>query len=319
MSFESSLEHLDKGKIALIGAGAIGSFYGGLLAKAGYDVNFLMRKDYEIVKERGLIIEWGKEKTFQLYPVKVYTNTNQIGPCKWVIISLKTSANDILFELLPPLLSSETVLVCFQNGIENEKWLYENFGPRTIIGGILFVCINRTGPGKVTNFGFGKVELGQYNALPGKELKDFATMLRTAGIETEIVNSLEEARWKKLVWNIPFNGLSVAAGGVDVAVILEKPELALAARELMQEIIKTAKAFGFSITNDFIEMQLLRTKKMGHYKPSSLFDFLEHKPLEVEAIWGRPLKKAREKGLELPRLQLLYAILDSLNSLSSRN
>ncbi|QSR88211.1 2-dehydropantoate 2-reductase [Methylacidiphilum caldifontis] len=306
-----SINH--KEKIAVIGAGAIGLFYGGLLAKSGYNVHFLMRKDLDLVKERGLIIEWGKE-TFHLYPVQAFSSTPQIGPCKWVIIALKSSANDVLLELLPPLLSPETVLVCFQNGIDNEKWLYENFGPRVVIGGILFVCINRTGPGKVTNFGFGKVELGQFNSLPGKEVNEFESMLRNAGIETEKVNSLEEARWKKLVWNIPFNGLSVAAGGIDVAEILARPELERATRELMEEIINAARAMGYAINHDFIELQLTKTRKMGNYKPSSLFDYFEKRPLEIEAIWGRPLKKAREKGINLPKLQLLYALLDSLNS-----
>lgn len=299
-------------KIAVVGAGAIGLFYGGLLAKAGYDVHFLMRKDLDWVKQKGLIIEWREEK-FQLYPLQVFSSTQQIGPCKWVIISLKASANDALLELLPPLLTPQTVLVCFQNGIDNEKWLYDNFGPRTVIGGILFVCINRTGPGKVTNFGFGKVQLGQYNALAGKEVKELEFMLRSAGIETEIVSSLEEARWKKLVWNIPFNGLAVAAGGIDVAEILDHPELERATRELMEEIIRAAKAMGYCISKDFIELQIEVTRKMGRYKPSSLVDYFEKKPLEIEAIWGKPLKKARAKGIHLPKLQLLYAILDSLN------
>jgi 2-dehydropantoate 2-reductase len=116
-------------------------------------------------------------------------------------------------------------------------------------------------------------------------------------------------QWKKLVWNVPFNGLSIVAGEISTDVIVSDEGLSRLARGLMEEIIAVAAAIGMEIESDFIDEQFALTRSMGEYKPSSLVDYLAGRTVEVGAIWGEPLRLGIEAGLDLPKLETLYRLL----------
>jgi ketopantoate reductase len=120
-------------------------------------------------------------------------------------------------------------------------------------------------------------------------------------------------RWRKLVWNIPFNGLSVTAGGVDTAEILADDNLRAKALALMDEVIAGANKCGHFLPSAEALAQMKRTEEMGKYKPSTLVDFESGKPLEIEAIWGEPLRRANAAGAKMPRLESLYFQLKELD------
>src|SRR5205823_5994996 len=112
------------------------------------------------------------------------------------------------------------------------------------------------------------------------------------GVESEVVENLALERWRKLVWNIPFNGLSILAGGVDTATILADENLRRVTLELMNEVIVGANKCGYKLEATVIDEQIELTETMGAYKPSTLLDFEAGKPLEIKAIWGEPLRQA---------------------------
>src|SRR4051812_43019949 len=114
-------------RIAVVGAGAIGCYYGGKLAAGGHDVHFLMRSGLEEVRHRGLHLI-GPKEDLRLPSVNCYSSTKEIGPCDLVLIALKTTANESLPDLIPPLLHERTMLMTLQNGFGNEDFLAGHFG-----------------------------------------------------------------------------------------------------------------------------------------------------------------------------------------------
>ena len=294
-----------KRRIAIIGSGAVGCYYGGRLAQHGNDVHFLMRSDYEQVKQHGLKIR-SPLGDFTLPQVNCHRSTAEIGECDLVIIAMKATANEALLELLPPLLHKKSMILTLQNGLGSDDFLARHFGSVHVLGGLCFVCINRIAPGVIHHLAQGQIALGEHSGSPQVRTEALAMEFRRCGIECKVEPSLITARWKKLVWNIPFNGLSIAAGGKDTAAILADPILERRVRDLMREIIETAGRLGHAIPLALIDDMIERTRTMSAYKPSSLIDFLAGSEVELEAIWGEPVRQAKAAGIEMPQVERLY-------------
>jgi 2-dehydropantoate 2-reductase len=296
--------------IAVVGSGALGSYYGAKLARQGADVRFLMRADLDAVRRDGLRIrEQGAEWTV---PAQAFGSTAEIGPVDLVVIGLKTTANADLDTLIPPLLHEGTLLLTLQNGLGNDEYLAERWGAERVLGGLCFVCLNRVAAGVVEHYGHGTLSLGEFGRAPMERTRAIGAMFSTAGVETHVVENLITERWRKLVWNIPFNGLSIAAGGRTCDLLLADPGMKAQLHGLMLETISAADALGHAIPVDFADYQISRTWSMGAYKPSSMIDWQLGRAVEVESIWGEPWRQGAKAGVHLPRLELLYHLLRSL-------
>lgn len=302
----------ERPRIAIIGSGAMGCYYGARMAQHGHDVNFLMRSDLEHVREHGLTIR-SCAGDFSLPEVQTFGNTREIGPCDLVFVALKTTANDSLTELLPPLLHPGTVLVTLQNGLGNEDRLADLHRADQVLGGVCFVCINRTGPGVIDHISDGDVALGEFAGAPLERTHAICALLNECEIPSRVEDSLAVVRWKKLVWNIPFNGLAIAGGGITTADILGDPALAARARVLADEAVAAAAALGHPLPEGWADYQISRTPPMGPYRPSSMIDFVEGRPVEVDAIWGEPVRQAKAAGAKIPEMERLHQeILDAI-------
>src|SRR5207244_8840556 len=218
-----------------------------------------------------------------------------------------------LVDLIPPLLHQETMLLTLQNGLGNEEFLAEHFGPERVLGGLCFIALKRISSVQVERFAHGDVVIGEHVRAPQPRAHQVAAEFQRAGIKCEVTDNLARERWRKLVWNIPFNGLSILAGGIDTAAILNNENLRHTTLELMEETIVGANKCGYPLERAASREQIRRTETMGAYKPSTLLDFEAGKPLEIEAIWGEPLRRAAAAGAQMPRLQMLYSILQSLD------
>lgn len=305
-------------RIAIVGSGAVGCYYGGRLAQAGFDVCFLMRGDLGYVRENGLEIR-SVDGDFVLPKVSCQGDTASMGPCDLVIIALKTTDNDLLPELLPPLLHGETRMLTLQNGLGNEEFLARHFGAERILGAVCFVCINRTAPGIIEHLGEGEIRMGRYLGGPDADTRRVHDLFVRSGIRCTLSEDLDRERWWKLVWNIPFNGLGIAAGGIDVATILADPGLEALARDLMGEVIAAARASGHNLPDDLVERQMALTAGMGAYHPSSVLDHLAGRPVEVESIWGKAFQQGRAAGAEVVRLEMLYHLLRRFDASGRRH
>ena len=289
-------------KIAVVGSGAVGGYYGAKIAQK-HDVSFLMRRDLEAVRENGLKIE-SCDGDFHLPDARAFGSTEEIGPVDLVLIAVKTTSNEVIPTLIPPLLESDTILLTLQNGLGNEEYLNHLFPDQPLMGGLCFVCINRGEPGTIQHLAHGKVEMGEYTNSGVAE--SILKLFQESDIHTQLLSDLGLARWRKLVWNVPFNGLSIAGGGIDTQKILSDPNLFERTTRLMHEIISSAASHGFEIKANFVDTNIERTRSMGPYQPSSLVDFLAGREVEVESIWGEPLRRSQAKGVATPELEKLY-------------
>jgi 2-dehydropantoate 2-reductase len=290
--------------VAVVGSGAIGLYYGGRLAAAGEEVKFLLRSDFDTISQEGLKVE-SVHGYFSLGEVDAYRSAEEIGPVDLVIVAWKATANHQLAKVLPPLLHADTQVLTLQNGLGNCEMLADIAGPKNVLGGLCFVCINRISPGLVSHTAGGRVTLGEWRPDGRGRVAELEKRFKAAGIQGVAVDNLEKSQWEKLVWNIPFNGLSVAECGVTTDVLLSSPQMETELRDLMIEVITAARALGLDLGDDLIDFNIERTRPMGPYRTSSMIDFVEGREVEVAPIWEEPLRRAKDAGVAMPHLEKL--------------
>ncbi|MEO0054991.1 MAG: hypothetical protein RLZZ50_938 [Verrucomicrobiota bacterium] len=293
--------------IAVVGAGALGLYYGGRMVRAGREVRFLARGDLATLCDRGISLTYGGER-HETGPVSAFSAPQEIGPVDLVVIALKATANDELARLLPPLLGPDTAVVNLQNGLGVDEAVAAIAGPERTLGALCFVAVNRLSPGEAICAEQGYVELGEFACSVGPRTHAVAEVFAAAGARIRVRDSLLAARWHKLVWNVPFNGLSVALGGVTSDETLRDPVNEARVWALVREVQAIARAEGVAIADEFLQDQIGRTKSM-RYKPSTLLDWQAGRPFELDPIWGEPLRRARRHGVAVPELERLHAEL----------
>ncbi len=301
-------------KIAVIGSGGVGCFYGTRLMRAGHDVHFHMRSDCQAVRENGLAVI-SPDGDFR-GPVNVCADPAEIGHADLVLCSLKATGLGAANALVAPCVGPGTRILALMNGLGVEQPLADRFGPERVLGGMAFVCINRIAPGVVRHFAYGRLSMGHF--LDTRAIaEEIADLFREVGIEVAVPASLNQARWEKLAWNIPFSTLCVTAGGVSTRRILDDEGLRGICRALMVETIEAGNANGCRIDPEpLIDKMFTNTATMGHYRPSMLIDYEQRRPLEVDPILGEPVRRAHAAGLAVPHLTMnhrLLAMLDRLN------
>jgi 2-dehydropantoate 2-reductase len=300
-------------RIGIVGSGAIGSYYGAKLAHGGSDVHFLVRGDLSKLHREGIFVR-GKGENFRVAKINCYDSTKEMVPCDLVLVAVKATSNGDLVDLVPPLLHKETMLLTMQNGLGNEEFLAEHFGAERVLGGLCFICLNRVSRTEIERYDYGHIVLGEYGRGPQPRTHAIAEEFKRAGVTCRVTDDLLLERWSKLVWNIPFNGLSILSGGLDTAAIPTHEPLHRLTLELMQEVIAAANKCGYALAAETAEEHIRRTETMGAYKPSTLLDWEAGRPLEIESIWGEPLRRASAAGAETPRLETLYALLKGLEA-----
>lgn len=313
-------------RYAIIGTGAIGGYYGARLQQSGCDVHFLLRSDYVHVNKSGLVVE-SVDGDMMLPQVNAYNNPAAMPPMDVVVIALKTTQNNHLKRLMPPLNDGAVVLV-LQNGLGIETEIAQLVSPEHIMGGLCFVCSNKVGPGHIRHLDYGKIQLGAYSATNQPRsltpaMLEIATDLRDANIAIDVTEDLFMARWRKLVWNVPYNGLSVVLDATTEELMADSGVKAQILT-LMTEVIATANTWADHLSKapgstrqiplTWSTSMLVATTRMKPYRTSMKIDFDEGRPLEVEAILGNPVRAAAELGVAVPEMQTLYEQVRKLSN-----
>lgn len=301
-------------KIAVVGAGAVGGWYGGLLALVGHEVHVVSRSDHAVLQGAGLVLRDRQSERVVRFR-SAAAETGAIGPCDLIVIAAKATANPTLPDLVQPLLGPATLLLTLQNGMGNVEAFSGLLPSDRIVAGLCFVCINRIAPGVVSNTHAGYVRMAAAVGPVNPAVNTCVDLFRAAGVDCRAEDSLEAVLWKKLCWNIPFNGLAIAAGGLTTDRIVADPALKARARRLMEEVRAAAALRGHVISDQHIQTQFDVTEGMGAYRPSSLIDYQEGREVEVEGIWGEPLRRGLAVGAKMPELaQLKGEIEERLRS-----
>ena len=293
-------------KYGVIGVGAIGGYYGSKLAHGGKEVHFLSHSDYHFVREHGMQVD-SCDGSFHLDHINVYQYSADMPKCDVVIVGLKTTNNHLLPELLAPLLHAKTVVILIQNGIGVEADVQEMFPDTALVAGLAFICSAKTEPGRVNHQCYGSINLGNYSC-PDDRFHEILQDLQDAGIQAGEVPYLE-ARWKKAVWNMPFNGMTVALN-TSTDKLLKNPATRQLIYDQMMEVIGAANALGVeALTPEFADKMIQMTDEMVPYSPSMKLDYDFHRPMEIEYLYTRPIAEAQKVGFEMPKLAMLEAEL----------
>jgi 2-dehydropantoate 2-reductase len=313
-------EHHHKRRYAVVGVGAIGGYYGARLGAAGHEVHVVARSDADHLRRHGLTVESvAGDVALPAGSFGVHTDPAAVPPVDVVLLATKTTLPaETTAGLVGPLAGPGTIIVALQNGLGVEAVLADAAPGATVLGGMCFVCTNKVGPGHVRHLDFGTVTLGEHTAdgraagvTPAVEA--VAADLEGAGVPANRLGDLAGGRWRKLVWNIPYNGLSVVLGaGTDE--LMADPGVRDLVRALMGEVIDGAGACGHTIGAAFADEMLASTARMKPYATSMKLDADAGRPLEVGAIYEAPLAAAAAAGAAMPRVVMLAAQLRFLSA-----
>jgi 2-dehydropantoate 2-reductase len=264
---------------AILGTGALGGYYGACLQKAGLNVHFLLHSDYEYVSKHGLVVE-SKYGDFTLPNVQAYQEASKMPPCDVVIIALKTTQNHLLPSMLPHVLKDNGVVLVLQNGLGVEDEVAKIVGSERVMGGLCFLCSNKVAPGHIRHLDYGQIKIGEYatNYQPAgitNRMQQIGDDFERAGIKMELAEDLLLARWQKLVWNIPYNGLSVVLDA-RTDELMSNLHTRKLVEELMWEVVAGAKSCDRTIPQTFVETMLNYTDKMKPYRTSMKIDYDEN-------------------------------------------
>ena len=296
-------------RILVVGTGAIGGFYGGKLAQAGGRVTTLCRSDYELVKSKGITVT-STLGDFHFTPEKVIRDLGEYGPPPdYILVGLKVLPEIDTAAIIKEVVGAETAIVLLQNGVEIEEPVARAFPDNEIISGLAFICATRTSPGHIDHTDFGRVVIGRYPASKSVKVEELARLFSEAGLKCEVTEDAVTARWRKLVWNAPFNPISVLAGGADTKTMVENHESVELARKVMEEVCKIAEAVGHPLPPGVVRENIEGTRRMSPYKSSMLVDFEAGRPMEVEAILGNGIRAAKRHNLAVPHMESLYGLL----------
>ncbi len=298
-------------RYAVIGTGAIGGYYGGRLAQSGQEVHFLLHSDYEYVRDHGLRVD-SCNGSFHLKQVNAYCHAEDMPQVDVVLVCLKTIRNNKLKELLPPLLKDDTLVLLIQNGIGVEQDVQAMFPQAQLVAGLAFICSSKMGPGFISHQCYGSINLGNYSCRDEQRVKQLRAEMEAAGIR---VGEMEyhQARWKKAVWNMPFNGMTVALH-TQTDLLLKNPATRQLIRDMMMEVVGAARQLGVKgVDEAFVEKMIKMTDEMTPYSPSMRLDYDYHRKMEIHYIYTRPIEIAREAGFRMPKLEMLEAELRFLS------
>lgn len=299
-------------RYAVIGTGAVGGYYGGRLANAGHDVHFLLHSDYDYIKQNGLQVD-SCNGSFHLDSPNIYRSTADMPKADVVIVALKTTRNQLLKEQLPPLLHSETLVLLIQNGIGPEPELQQWFPNLYIAAGLAFICSAKTEPGRVNHQCYGNINIGNYSCKNTEIIDCLMSDFIQSGINAALVE-YHEARWKKAVWNMPFNGMTVVMNAQTDKLLAQPDTLSLIRRQML-EVIGAAQALGVkNIDATFADKMIENTIKMVPYSPSMKLDYEYHRPMEIDFLYTNAIKAAHSVGYAMPCLEMLEAQLRFIDS-----
>jgi 2-dehydropantoate 2-reductase len=294
-------------KILIVGAGAIGSFYGALLARNGQQVSMVVRSDYDIVKTNGIHIESTLGRwNFKPHHV-IKTAADYPEQADFIVLCTKVTNQIDRVELIRAAVNANTVIVLIQNGIDIEQTIAQAFPNNLLISGLAFTCITRIKPAHIEHIAYGRLAFGDYPHGISDQTTEFAAMFNDSGIESVTTKNIVAARWKKTVWNAAFNPISVLSNGLDTQTVLNTQESYV--RAIMSEVTMIAKAVGHPLRDDIVELNIDNTRTMPPYKTSMLIDFEHNRTMETEAILGNAVRAGQSAGVSTPYLSSLYALM----------
>jgi len=297
-------------RVLIIGAGAIGAFYGGVLARAGCEVSVVARSDFGVIAAEGFRIE-SRIGDLSFRPAQVLRASAEYrGEADYVLVALKLVPGIDRVALLAPALARQSTVVLVQNGIGIEDEIAAAFPEHELLSGVAYAAVSREAPGRVRHHSqYTRLVLGRYPRGASSAAERLLALLEQGGTHCAWTDDIVGARWQKCAWNTVFNPISALGGGLGTKDILSGDDQVAFVRAAIGEVCAIAAADGHPLAPDTPEQQIAGTLRMPNYVSSMGQDRLAGRPMETEALIGNAVRIARRLGVDAPRLEALYALL----------
>lgn len=303
-------------KILNIACGAVGAYCSGRLAQNGAKVAVTVRSNIDEIKRNGFEIS-SIAGDFTFMPEQVLASGKEyIDDADYIFITSKVLPSANVVALLDGVVKKDTVIVLIQNGLSVEEDIAKAYPDNEILSCVAYIGINRTTGSKIIHKGGGQLRIGKFGGGDSLAAQKLCEAFKSAKIDTIYTCDIAFERWKKLLWNITFNAISVAAGGLKTNEICDRGLLENLGRSLMEEIVNVANSVNVALSFDMIDEMITFTRNFPPYKTSMLIDYECKRPLEVEAIVGEVVRLGKANKIAVPHLETMYALLTSLDKIN---
>jgi 2-dehydropantoate 2-reductase len=292
----------------------VGSFFGGLLVRAGGDVRFVARGvQLEALRRDGIHIDSTSLGALHVPGVRATDDTREIGVVDLVLVAVKAQQTAGILDALAPLVGPETTIVTLQNGVESDEVIAERFGRARVLPAVVYVGATVDRPGHVSHVAAGTIAIGMPAGADRTRVETVRDLLATTGMPVRIADDIRHDRWRKLLWNAGFNMVS-AVTGRDPALLLSVPESRALLLDVMREVVAVARAQGIALTDADADEQIVWTERAGSIRTSTTVDRERGREMEVDALIGVVVRRGAQLGVPTPRSATLLGLLKAIEA-----
>jgi 2-dehydropantoate 2-reductase len=306
--------------IAVVGAGAIGCYFGGMLARAGANVTLIGRHQHvDAIKRDGLLLQ---SREFSGYiPVAATEHMAAVGGAGLVLFCVKSADTDDAAWAMAPQLAADAAVLSLQNGVNNVERIRRHV-KAPVIAGLVYAAAEMSGPGAVRHTGGGSLVIGRLDALPGDRetdprlLSEIAALFTGAGIAVKISAEIATELWSKLVMNCAYNAIS-ALSRAPYGRMVALPEIREVMRQTVDEVVQVARAKGIRLPGDMVDAAFRLADAMPATLSSTAQDILKGKRTEIDHLNGYVVREGEALGIPTPANRTLNALVKLLEPTES--
>jgi 2-dehydropantoate 2-reductase len=299
-------------RVAVMGTGAVGGYFGARLAAASNDVAFIARGPHlAAMRQQGLTLE-SPQGNLHIRDALFTDDPSQVGAVDLVLFCVKSYETDATAANLASLIGDRTIILSLQNGVDNADKIAQRWGHQRTLAGVVYIGSQLLQPGKIKHSSGGRIVFGELDGQVHETTQAVERLLSSARISCEVSRAIRNIQWRKLLWNAPFCAISCLTHS-NVKEIVESDSLTKLALDCMAEVREAAKAQAIDLDPALFDETLNFSKSLGDFKPSMLQDLEAGKPLEYEAFNGIVVELLGRTGKEAPTNQVFYGALKYLD------
>jgi 2-dehydropantoate 2-reductase len=300
-------------RILVYGAGAVGGFFGGLLAHAGEDVHFVARgAQLEALRTSGLTIDSRLLGTIAIPSVSVSDSAAASGPADLILVCVKTQQLTAILDDLAAAVDGQTVLIPLQNGVEADEQLAARFRECAVLPAVVYVGATLDTPGTISHVAAGTIGIGARHERDNDVLPAVRDLLARTGQPIHISRDIQRERWHTLMWNAAFNSVSAITGRVP-ADLVSRPDTRDLVLAIMSEVVAVGRAAGVDLRPEDIDQHIAWTERAAGLRTSTMVDRERGRPMESDGLVGVIVRKGREAGVPTPCSAVVFALLNAIN------
>ncbi len=297
-------------RIAIMGSGGVGGYFGGLLARSGHDVTFIARGAHlDAIRRHGLVVE-SVHGDFTISPAQATDDPAAVGPVDLVLFATKTYQIEEAAAAMRPLVGPATVVLPLHNGIDAAERTVAILGRGPVVGGLCYVGSMIAAPGRIKQTSqFRRVIVGELDGPVSPRVETVVAALAAAGAQAEATDDIQKARWTKFIFIAPFSGVGAVAR-VPAGEIVRCPVTRALLQDAMLEVEAVARAAGVALDPDIVPQTMAFCDNMAPGQTASMQrDIMDGRPSELESMIGVLVRLGAELGVPTPVFRFFYAAL----------